>query len=482
MISYNSINSLLELFHKNINEYYWRHLTEQKPFHISDFYEEATRLFSNRDVRVFINTCCGHTFSDKTEQRKWCLLQHYFSRQSILYAPELYSSIDKAYRAMTVTYSCEDHSSLTIQELVYGHRTAKDPEIKEFYSRQLETINRDFKQLIIEIVRKRNKISRYEGGCDYYEMYFAYGNDEKLFTEGVKRIKHELITKRNNLIFCKNPLFEQEIHEMFGTYFSKSDVYRYLEESLERIGYNCSTSPICVYDDSDNPKSHMSNECVAVQIPNDVRVYQHDKRSLMDYYYVVFHEYGHALHESSIECSDYIHKLTPVWYSESMAALLDKIVVMPEFLNMFVINPGERKNIRSLYTSTNYNIYLSNCIDFIFERFIYKNDNLSTDEYDAFYEKLVYDWTGLEKRKDWGQYLFLFAKYPFNNISYVLAHAYSNQIIENYIEHHDSYMTKELYGFLKHNFYCDGNMFSCSDVISRIFSKNFNWDYFFYEM
>ena len=237
-------------------------------------------------------------------------------------------------------------------------------------------------------------------------------------------------------------------------------------------------SPITLKDDGVNPKHHCSSECISVSMPDDVRIYVHADKTNMDYYYTVFHEFGHALHESNIKCNDYIFKMLPVWYSEAMASLVDKLLSMKESLRQVVTRQQDIEIISSVNISERDDVKLGNVIGLLFELGLYLYE-MTIEEIDTFYNDLIYDWVGEPGKGDWGKYIVGIAKFPFINAGYLLAQPLSNQIIYYLHNRFGAYLKPEVFRDIVSNFYNNGSIKPWYEIIEKSTGEQLNMKYLF---
>jgi len=71
--------------------------------------------------------------------------------------------------------------------------------------------------------------------------------------------------------------------------------------------------------------------CFAIKIPTDIRIVS-NPRDGHRFYDVLFHEYGHALHDSSIQQKHYVLKNEIGCFNEGMATILERFATNPDWL------------------------------------------------------------------------------------------------------------------------------------------------------
>jgi oligoendopeptidase F len=440
--------------------------------------EMAYSFFHNKDINNYIRQ---QQFEARDEQnkRKFMLLSNYFSQKRVEHDDHLSDLVNKASDIMLNDSLVFQGERMSVSDLWTKIGKARNKEERDYYIEMQASIFNEYKNLIIDIIQRRNELSRREGYESYVDLYFSDKDiDKSALYRLISGIKRDFIEQIRTSISGQSIEENNRKTGIFNCYFEKKEVYQSLGFFLNQWGIHFEDLPITLKDDGINPKHHSSSECVSVSIPDDVRIYLHADKAIVDYYYTVFHEYGHALHESNITCDDYIFKMVPPWYSEAMASLIDKLFSMKESLSQLVTRRQDIEVISSLNISERCDVKLGNTIGLLFEMSLYLRE-MTVAEIDASYNDLIHDWVGKQGKGDWGKYIIAIAKFPFINAGYLLAQPLSNQIICSLSNRFGAYLKPEVFRYVVDNLYNNGNREPWHKIIEKITGEQLNMKYLF---
>ncbi|KQC13729.1 MAG: hypothetical protein APR63_07695 [Desulfuromonas sp. SDB] len=479
MNSYEYINIELEKIHRECNLSYWDHLVNNEPLHREKILNKYRPFFYDREIISFIHRNLGK-LEDKLEKRKWLLLKSYFSRKMIEYDQEINAAFEQASDLMLDKAVKIEGKKFGVMELQSKINCSENAEEKKHYTDLKDKFFNQYKQKILNIINRRNYLSKKQGYSSFLDLCLV--NDDISY-EQLKNIifslKDELIKiTRNDLIQKESRKNFNDNNEVSSKYFSINSGYDLLNGFLNQWGISANYKGITFKKTDSTKESNQSNECIDISIPDDIRIFVNTKVPLSDYLYCLFHEFGHALHLASINTEDYIFKLTPAYYCEAMAGLVDKLLVLPESLGQYVDNEDELNIISKSIISSNYNIFLGNIIRFLFESELYEKE-LKVKEADNLYKKIMYQWTGLKERRNWGELFVSYVKFPFNEYSYIIANIISNQVISNIYRKFGSYLKPEVFDYIEQNYYQPGNEKPIQEILSESTEEDLNTDYFF---
>lgn len=482
MISYENINNELETLHKLFYTQYWNHLAYNKSLDTKEMKsvrEAMHSLVCNKDINDYIHQ---QQFEAANEQnkRKFRLLSSYFSQKRVEYDDYLFNLVNKVSNLMLNGAFIIEGKRISVSDLWKKISEARNKKERDYYIKIQESIFNKYKNWVVDIVRRRNELSKTEGYSSYVDLYFSDKDmDKNILYKLIFSIKRDFIKQiRTSLGRQSIEDYNRKI-EKFNRYFKKEKVYQWLEFFLNQWGIHFENLPIILKEGG--PDHHSSSECISVSIPDDVRIYINADKPIVDYYYTVFHEYGHALHESNITCNEYIFKMVPNWYSEAMASLVDKLLSMKESLSQVVTQQEDIEAISSLNISESLNVKLGNVIRLLFEMGLYLHDGMSIEEIDAFYNDLVYDWTGEQGRGDWGKYIIGIAKFPFIDAGYLLGQVLSNQIICYLSNRFGGYLKPAVFRYIVNNLYNNGSIEPWYKIIKKTTGEQLNMKYLFSE-
>lgn len=483
MISYEYINNELETLHKLYWMQYWNHLVYNTTLYTKEMSlirESAYSFFHNKEINNYIQHQLFEA-SDEQNKRKFMLLSNYFSQKRVEYDEHLFNLVTQISDVMLNSSLVVEGERISVSDLWKKIGEARNKEEKDYYIKLKTSVFNEYKNVIVNIVRTRNELSKNEGYESYVDLYFADKDiDKKVLYKLIFDIKRDFMEQIKTSISEWQSIesYNRKI-EIFNYYFKKEKVYQYLEYFFNQWGIHFKNLPIILKDAGVSLKHHSSSECIPISIPDDVRIYVHADKPNIDYYYTVFHEYGHALHESNIRCDDYIFKMVPAWYSEAMASLSDKLLSMKESLMQVVTRQQDIEIISSLNISERSDVKLGNVIGLLFEIGLYLRE-MTIEEIDTFYKDLIYDWVGEQPAKgEWGKYVIGIAKFPFIDAGYLLAQPLSNQIISYLRNRFGGYLKPEVFRYIVDNLYKNGIREPWYKIVEKSTGEQLNMKYLF---
>ena len=473
---YNLINKKLENFSQEYNLLYWRHIVQNNPFDSSSFRKRASSFFHDKEINSFIENNLKQS-KDIYTKRKFWLLKNYFKSQRIALDNELSDLIDEATNLIKDYKYSLNGELLTDRQVREKIARAQNSSERQKYLKLYRQLHEDCKNLTVEIVSLRNKLSRKEGVRDFLSLYFSnYNVSIPDVVEFVNLLKKRLIK-----VAREKKYSNESLHQRKGdlvNILSGDNALQQLNKLLRKWGINIKKTGIIIVNDTSCSTDFPWNLCVPVMIPDDIRVFIFPDKPHISFYYTLFHEIGHALHYSHIRESDFIFKLNPPWYEESMASLVDKFLSLNECIETFTKNPEKIKLVKELNQSEDYRSYLNRLTEFIFESEVY-GSALSISEIDRIYKEVYKENLGIENKElDWGYFLIQNSLYPFYGISYVIANTIANQIITYVYKKYGKYLTPEVFSFIKKNLYTHGNSIPWQERIEKAISQPFTSSYF----
>ncbi len=477
MITFQYINSELERIHTETKLNYWRHLTKNEPLGKDNKYID---FFFDKNIDCFIKSGLTNA-ADELDKRKWSLINVYFAKKRLESDPELSAIYETASNMMlsgAIEIEGKKFGFMELQKKIYS---GENEEEVKYYRSVEDRFFEKFKQSILRLAKRRNILAVQEGYSSYSDLYFS---DKDITEKELLSLFDSLkdgITKSTRKDIAENNVQKMfnENNLVMSKYFCREKGRDLLNGFLSQWGIDSSYKNIQIFETEEGSAHHETTDCIDVSVPNDVRVFINTDKSLSDYLYCIFHEFGHALHHSSIETRDYIFKEMPGHFCEAMAGIVDKLLVLKESLGQSVQDSGDIDIMSKKVFSNNYNVSLGNVVRTLFEIELHSK-NLSIDEADGFYEKLIRDWTGIEGRRNWGDYIMGTAKYPFYCYSYIVGHVISNQLASCIYKQFGSYLRPEVFKFLKEKVYARGNEVSFRDILFNATGEPFDAKYFFW--
>lgn len=479
MVTYEMVNDSLERLHQRYNALYWEHLARNTPLETNDMKsvrEDARQFFHNGEVNDFLIQQNALALSDK-ERRKYYLLLRHFAQKRIEYDETLSKAVNEAADLMCDGAVIIDGRPGSVSELWRKINEAKNEEQLQHYRAIQDAVFNGQKNAILEIVKRRNKLARAEGFASYADLFFS---DKDIDVPAIRRyidgISPEMA--RRYLDYKKQSDNGSQLHVNFEYHLKKHDVYRHLETMFHYWGIERESPRIHLIDDGERPGHHSSNECIAVSIPDDVRIYVHSDKTCYDYYFSVFHECGHALHFSNIACDDYIFKVVPSWNEEAMASLVDKLLSLPESLRIIAPTAEDVETLGRLNISDCDAVKTNNLLglSFVLELYTEEPDGVGVDR---LYENIVHNLTGKQGNTDWGSWIIGIAKFPFIDAGYLFAGAISNQLISSMYQRFGTYLSPEVYRCITQQCFAPGNAIPCWKMVEQASGSAFDMGYFF---
>jgi hypothetical protein len=169
------INNELETLHKSYHTQYWNHLAHNTSLDTKKMkliQEVAYSFFHNKDVNDYIRQ---QQFEAKDEQnrRKFMLLSNYFSQKRVEYDDYLFSLVNKASDIMLDGSLVVEGEKISASDLWKKIEKARNKEERDYYIEMQASIFNEYKNLIIDIIQRRNELSRREGYESYVDLYFS---------------------------------------------------------------------------------------------------------------------------------------------------------------------------------------------------------------------------------------------------------------------------------------------------------------------
>jgi len=126
----------------------------------------------------------------------------------------------------------------------------------------------------------------------------------------------------------------------FDEYFPREDALPLLERTLLGMGIDLGDLPMIDIDAEDRPEKEPRAASYGIQPGTDVRILVKPVGGLYDYE-SLFHEMGHALHDSYVRVAEYeFTRLGDYGTTETHAYLLEQLFSDPAFLEAYGFEPG----------------------------------------------------------------------------------------------------------------------------------------------
>jgi peptidyl-dipeptidase A len=134
-------------------------------------------------------------------------------------------------------------------------------------------------------------------------------------------------------------LYEPDLTD-FESRFKKDGLVSTLDSTFRGLGFNTESMHI-TYDLDPGDDKLQNGICMAIQIPNDIRILAPVDDGFLAYK-TLYHEYGHALHKALIDQEHYIMRVqTDDVICESMATICEEFIFQPDWLNKYMNIPRE---------------------------------------------------------------------------------------------------------------------------------------------
>ncbi len=191
--------------------------------------------------------------------------------------------------------------------------------------------------------------------------------------------------------------FRNKIFADYQNIFHKINPVVEVKKILKSMEFNPSR---ITFDIADRPNKYPSPICFFVKIPTDIRILYKNENPYFDLQ-SCFHESGHAIHASSIDCNlDYWNKyFIPMGITEIFSILLERLTKNPIYLKsilsstqaneVFFEKLKQRTNFMELFFVT---FYSANSL----MKMKFWKHHLSIKETNSLYNKLVKKFTGID--------------------------------------------------------------------------------------
>jgi hypothetical protein len=192
--------------------------------------------------------------------------------------------------------------------------------------------------------------------------------------------------------------FRNKVYSSLDTNFSSIDPLIEVRKILAFMQFDLTK---IVFDTESRKNKYPSPICFFVQIPNDIRILYKEESPYFDLQ-GCFHEFGHAMHASSIDAdSEYWNKYRiPMGIAEIFSIFLERLTKNPNYIrSLLPSNKGNIDDIVSEIASRNkfmelffVTFYTANSL----MKLDYWNKNLSVDEASNVYSALIKEYVGFE--------------------------------------------------------------------------------------
>jgi Peptidase family M3 len=192
--------------------------------------------------------------------------------------------------------------------------------------------------------------------------------------------------------------FRNKVYSNLDTNFSSIDP---LIEARKLLAYMQFDLTKIAFDTESRKNKYPSPICFFVQIPNDIRILYKKESPYFDLQ-GCFHEFGHAMHASSIDPNnEYWDKYEiPMGIAEIFSIFFERLTKNANYIrSLFPSNKGNIDHMINEITSRNkfmelffVTFYAANSL----MKLDYWNKNLSVDEASNVYSKLIKEYVGLE--------------------------------------------------------------------------------------
>ncbi len=461
------IENYLEKFYQEKNLLFWEYAVggmgedvyKEKCIKLND---ERNKFFNDKEINKYL-----FNLWNSKNRREISLLYRYFIYESIENDPQLKGLIDESMSIIKNNLFSLDGKKITERELREKIESSKDiMEVKKknFVLTQMQK----YSKLALKIVNLRNSLARERGFNSFFEVYlfrhelkYDYISEIlSLYLDSLKEYLEKIDRKKRLGEFSA---MNQEIQKRL----SDEEAISILKNLLGKWGIELSNN-VKVIVDKEKKSPFPWNFCIPVLIPDDIRIFLYPDKSISSYYYSLFHEYGHALHYSSISEEKFIFKLNPPWYNEAMASLVDKFLSLDESINCFVNDEKVKNMVKSLNQSEDYISYLHRLTEFEFEMNLYSGRKWEEEELNEFQRKLYWKNLRIEKNSpDWAHFILHNSAEPLYGISYLLANTITNQIISYVYKKYSKYLLPQVFIFIRDNFFKIGNSIGWKEKIKK---------------
>lgn len=340
------------------------------------------------------------------------------------------------------------------------------------------------------LVRERNKIAR---ECEY-EDYFEFQlssigwNANELFgllgkLDSITAEPYDLIIQKIRMSMKIDTVEPWDLayspnSEWFDSHFPKDSAMAILDRSMTSLGYPMDSLKI-IFDLKPRGGKDQGAFCIAAHVPDDIRISANLEDGFCSYC-VLFHEVGHALHESLIDQPYFIFRDSPSGcFSEAMATINEMILYQPEWLREYAAIPDSM--IRSVIAGLKEEDIITlrrRLADVYFERELYRADGENANE---IYWDMMSRFTSCGKHPDsdaWASNS-QFVDHPANVQNYILADLIVAQTL-GYLRKMngtiiDNNATAE---FMIDNYFRPGASKTWSDLIREATGETLNARYF----
>lgn len=236
-----------------------------------------------------------------------------------------------------------------------------------------------------------------------------------------KKLFGEKIIELSNMIFGKNPeyfddfyYFRNRIFEDMSEKFVRVDPILTVMKTMKELSIDINKIS---YDVEDRKNKYPSPICFFIEIPSDIRILYKQESPYFDFH-GCFHEFGHAMHATSIR-PDLVYEKKyhmPMGITEIFSIFLERLSRNRTYLRK-KINLADRKSLDKI-------IELNKFMELFFVVFYSVNsltkmkfwsDNLSIEDTNKIYSEMMLKYAGLEVP---GQYWMLHHIMP-ESIMYV---------------------------------------------------------------
>jgi peptidyl-dipeptidase A len=253
-------------------------------------------------------------------------------------------SLIKTFIEFRAHFEGQDRTDIYLRRILHGDPGRERREMAWHARISIcEKIAKNLKML----VQDRNRMARYRDFDNFVEFQL---NSIGLTQDGLLKLLDGLnlasrdkyleiyMHKKNRLNLDKlqiwDILYQPDLLE-FDSAFKKNEVVPTMYNAFGALGFNLDKTNILL---EIEPRSYklQSGLCMAIQVPNDMRI----SAQIVDgfsSYRVLFHEYGHALHNSFINRDHYIMRVrTDGVICESMASICEELLYRPHWLNKYM--------------------------------------------------------------------------------------------------------------------------------------------------
>lgn len=236
-----------------------------------------------------------------------------------------------------------------------------------------------------------------------------------------KKLFGEKIIELSNMIIGKNPeyfddfyYFRNRIFEDMSEKFAQVDPISTVMKTMKELSFDINKIS---YDIEDRKNKYPSPICFFIEIPSDIRILYKQESPYFDFH-GCFHEFGHAMHATSIR-PDLVYEKKyhmPMGITEIFSIFLERLSRNRTYLRK-KINLADRKRLDKI-------IELNKFMELFFVVFYSVNsltkmkfwsDNLSIEDTNKIYSEMMLKYAGLEVP---GQYWMLHHIMP-ESIMYV---------------------------------------------------------------